>query len=327
MPKYYLGAAPAEIDMRVPNTVRKCVLFIGIRDLDGTVKYGGTAFVVLVPGSNPSKSFGYIVTAKHVLELIGDRPFVLRASLRDGSSVMLEITASHWTTHPDPSVDAAVTPLLLTEPLDLDVLGIHVDNFLSDEIIAEHGIGAGDQVFITGLFTRAAGTSRNMPIVRMGTIALMPSEKIPHGTGLIDAYLIEHHSIGGLSGSPAFVNETAIIQIPYTEKKRSNEPLAIFAPGQTFFLGLVRGHWELPVNAALGQLEPMNYGISVVVPAHKIRDILYSEEQKCLRTKIEEQELKNDPSVVVDHGFPTESFTREDFETALKKASRKIETQ
>ncbi len=309
--------------MRVPETVRKCVLFIGVRDVDGSITYGGTAFVVLVPGTG-NKSFGYLVTAKHTLDFLGDRPFVMRLNLRDGTSVILDATVDHWSFHDDATVDAAVAPLAFTEPLDADIVGIPVSNFLDDEIVVEHRIGSGDEVFITGLFTRTAGTSRNMPIVRMGTVALIPPEKIPHAGALIDAYLIEHHSIGGLSGSPVFVSETAIIPSEYSKpKKRTPEKLVFFAPGQTFFMGLIRGSWEVPPNPAFGQWEGMNVGISVVVPAQKIRDILYSEEQITLRKRFEDAELKNEPSGKLDHALPAKNFTRDDFETALKKASRK----
>ena len=323
-PRYYLGAAPAEIDMRVPETVRKCVLFIGVRDVDGSIMYGGTAFIVLVPGTG-SKSFGYLVTAKHTLDVLGDRPFVLRVNLKDGTSVILEASVGHWSFHEDSTVDAAVAPLAFNEPLDPDIVGIPVSNFIDDDVIAEHRIGSGDEVFVTGLFTRTVGTSRNMPIVRMGTVALMPPEKIPHAGTLIDAYLIEHHSIGGLSGSPVFVSETAIVPSVYGDpKKKMPDKLVFFAPGQTFFMGLIRGCWEVPPNPAFGQMEAMNVGISVVVPAQKIRDILFSEEQIALRKYFEDEELKNEPSGKLDHAMPAKNFTREDFETALKKATRKI---
>lgn len=322
--------------MRVPDTVRKCVLFIGVRDVDGTITYGGTAFVVLVPGAR-SKSFGYLVTAKHTLDFLGDRPFVLRVNLKDGSFAILEATAGHWSFHEDTTVDAAVAPLAFNSPLDPDIVGIPVANFLTDEIITEHRIGSGDQVFITGLFTRAAGTSQNMPIVRMGTVALMPPEKIPHHGDLIDAYLVEHHSIGGLSGSPVFVSETAIIPSRYGDPKKKTPPdLVYFAPGQTFFMGLIRGGWEIPPNPAFNQWEGMNVGISVVVPALKIRAMLYSEEQIAVRKQFEEDELENDPSAKLDHAMPRDAFTQKtakgeeipvpttkQFFGDLEKASRK----
>lgn len=50
--------------------------------------------------------------------------------------------------------------------------------FLNEEIITEHRIGPGDEVFITGLFTRAVGTSLNMPIVRMGNVSLIRPEEV-----------------------------------------------------------------------------------------------------------------------------------------------------
>jgi hypothetical protein len=333
-PKYYLGAAPAEIDMRVPDTVRKCVFFIGFRDVDDSILYGGTAFVVTVPGSYAGSSFGYVVTARHVIEASDNKPFVMRINLRDAESVTLEATAQHWLFHDDPTVDVAVAPLIFYDPLDVDILAIPVSNFLTDEIIRELRIGTGDQVFITGLFTRAVGTSRNMPIVRMGTVALMPTEKIPHASSLIDAYLIEHHSIGGLSGSPAFVSQTAIIPFPYTDKKLTREDLVIFAPGQTFFMGLVRGHWETPPNPLRGLNEGMNLGISVVVPAQKIKDILYSENCIAQRKQKEEQQMKKDGAL--DTVTPNKRTQRtendleipipseKDFVAALEKASKKL---
>jgi hypothetical protein len=131
-PVYYLGAAPSEIDMRVPETVRKSVLFIGIRDLDGSITYGGTAFIVTVPGTRGN--FGYVVTAKH------------------GTSAILEVTANHWSVHEDATVDAAVAPIILNEKLDLDFRGIPVSNFLNAEIIAETSDRSGRRSIYHGSF-------------------------------------------------------------------------------------------------------------------------------------------------------------------------------
>jgi hypothetical protein len=77
--------------------------------------------------------------------------------------------------------------------------------FADTETIAHHDLGVGDEVFITGLFTKVTETTKNIPIVRTGTVAMMPGEEIPFGNNLIEAYLIESRSIGGLSGSPVFV--------------------------------------------------------------------------------------------------------------------------
>src|SRR5258705_8778907 len=60
---------------------------------------------------------------------------------------------------------------------------------------------------ITGLFLGHHGKSRNVPIVRFGTVSAMPGELLestytnkPH-----QSYVIESRSLGGLSGSPVFL--------------------------------------------------------------------------------------------------------------------------
>lgn len=309
--------------MRVSDTVRKSTLFIGIRDQVGEITYGGTAFLVTIPGEHKG-SFSYLVTAKHVLDQIkkqsADGSFVVRANLVNDESVLFDADIGHWFSHNDKDVDVAIS--IFSPPLEihntLDARFIPVSNFLTEDDIKTHGIGSGDEVFMTGLFVNAVGASQNMPIVRMGSIALMPSEKISHAGKLIDAYLVESRSIGGLSGSPAFVSAT--IRVAYPSKPQQ----FYWVPGQSFFFGLVRGHWDIPPNRALLEAEKVNMGISVVVPASKIKEILYMPEQIELRKTIEKRIIEEDKSGVVDTDF-SRSFTKSDFEAALKKVSRKTQ--
>jgi hypothetical protein len=119
-------------------------------------------------------------------------------------------------------------------------------------------IGLGDEVFVTGIFGHFVGNGRNHPIVRTGNIAMMPTEPIPTTRGMMDAYLIESRSLGGISGSPVFVRET--LCNPLTGHLRA---------GAMQCLGLVHGHWVTPRGA--GQ-EPLGIGVSIVVPASKIRE-------------------------------------------------------
>ena len=145
----------------------------------------------------------------------------------------------------------------------VDFKVVPLEMFLSDEIIQQKRIGLGDEVFITGLFAHASGSQRNQPIVRMGNIAMIPSEPIPTDLGSIEAYLIEARSIGGLSGSPAFVRETAPVGL-----------------GTFYLLGLMHGHWDIPPekkNDLLMQGEffgRVNMGIAIVIPAKKILEVL-----------------------------------------------------
>lgn len=85
-----------------------------------------------------------------------------------------------------------------------------MDGFASDRFLQENQIGPGDELFLPGLFSPHKEESRNIPIIRTGTIAAMNEEPVPVELPgkikvLMDAYLAECRSIGGLSGSPVFV--------------------------------------------------------------------------------------------------------------------------
>jgi len=71
--------------------------------------------------------------------------------------------------------------------------------------------------------------------------------------------------------------------------------------GQSHLLGLVHGHWDLPVSfSATEQAEAVNMGVSIIVPAKKILETLHNPELDALRKK----HWKNDqPSP--DSGFAT----------------------
>lgn len=102
----------------------------------------------------------------------------------------------------------------------------------------------------------------------------MPQEPIAtRWFGDMEAYLIEARSIGGLSGSPVFVYLPRV-------RVRGN---GLGMGGRAFYwLGLMHGHWDLPVlkedmvvedNVSK---EAVNMGIGIVVPASKILEIINS---------------------------------------------------
>ena len=123
----------------------------------------------------------------------------------------------------------------------------------------------------------------------MGNIAMMPNEPVPTKIGLIDAYLIEARSIGGLSGSPAFVRET------------------IVGIGNFHLMGLMHGHWDLPVDMVNDEAstpdEPdvsqaVNMGIAIVVPAKKIMEVLNRNELVEMRAKGDEEGRKREMPIL-----------------------------
>ncbi len=252
--------------MRVPDEVRQCVVFVGLPitlpDGQQGIKFQGTAFFVNIPSESiEGWTYGYLVTAKHVATKLQGKRFVVRCNTKDGGSALVIGQEVKWWYHPtNESVDVAVMPYY--PPPEFEFKMVPVSAFLSDETIRQKSIGTGDEVFITGLFAQLFGLQRNLPIVRMGNIAMMPNELVPTSIGNIVAYLIEARSIGGISGSPAFVRETVTMGI-----------------GAFHLLGLMHGHWDIPPEqrsdiADTDSLGAVNMGIAIVVPATKILEVL-----------------------------------------------------
>lgn len=328
--------------MRVPDQVRKCVLFIGVHEPDLPAEpeplWGGTGFIVAVPGGpgyhavekegprtlTTWHTSAVMVTARHVAKKLEGKEFFLRANKTDGTSKIIEGHAdARWWYHPteEKYVDAAVIVFPYGALPDLDIMPIPLPLFADDEKIEECHIGTGDEVFVTGLFTKVVETGKNQPIVRIGTVAMMPGEKIPFKDGfLIDAHLIELPSIGGLSGSPVFVRET--LSTPLMDEPGSphwKPGRRMHGVGPIMFFGSVIGHWEVPSGFNISTAEAINMGISPVVPAKKIAEIIMQPELvEFMNKEGQKKTAKAQSGATFDS-----AFTKKDFESALKKASRK----
>ena len=68
--------------------------------------------------------------------------------------------------------------------------------------------------------------------MRMGNVALMAGEPIPAHDYNMDAHLIEARSIGGLSGSPAFVRQTVSVGLSQNIKFKDEEVIRELPPDQ-----------------------------------------------------------------------------------------------
>ncbi len=266
--------------MRVPDDIKKCVMFVLYRSDDGETRLVGTAFLVGVEAKDVGISFVYCVTARHVVAKIHqnsvDQTVILRLNKKDGSVREIETPYHHWQYHPDDStVDVAV--LAWAPSIDTyDVGLVHINSAVTQELIERENIGVGDEVFVTGLFTNHYGEQRNLPIVRTGNVALMSEERVHSNIfGEMEAYLIESRSIGGLSGSPVFVQKFPV--------KVSGGKIFTSAAGHVFFwLGLIHGHWDVKptitahdeVVDSIPEAEKVNMGIAIVVPATKIAEVI-----------------------------------------------------
>jgi hypothetical protein len=146
-------------------------------------------------------------------------------------------------------------------------------------------------VFIAGLFTKAPGKERIVPIVRHGNIAMLPEEKVQTGLGFADVYLIEARSIGGLSGSPVFARPSILLM---AERGRGKNVEPVFGVGGVRLLGVTQGHWDIRESDmnnprfAHSPLHGVNLGIAIVTPAYKLLETLNRPELAELRSRIED---------------------------------------
>lgn len=262
-------------DMRVPDYVLKSVGFVTewIEDPSGEVYHPeATGFIVNIPSKvNPASNYFVFVTAKHVAVRMRERLTVFTVNQRGGGVTTLDNTDDKWHLHPDESVDVAV--MAFTPTPNLDFKSVPIEMFLDRALMEQKQIGIGDEVYLPGLFEYASNDKRNMPLLRHGNIAMIPEEPIQVESGFAEVYLIEARSIGGISGSPVFVRGTTIL------KNKTGQAL-LGLSGENYFLGLVHGHWDIRESQINepgfehDRQRGVNLGIAVVVPAHKILEVI-----------------------------------------------------
>ena len=277
----------------IPDYVKEAVSFVffgKIGDPLDQLKPVGTAFFVSIYEKSNKMTFGYLVTAKHVLLDPKNKeqylPYIIfRLNDQAGKYKLKPVIlqgkdASKIYTHDDDeTVDIAVIPFMP----DINVLKykfITVDKIATMEKFKQANIKEGNEVFFTGMFTFFYGKKRNYPIVRYGKVAMMTDEKIPisryQETFL---YLIECQSYGGNSGSPVFFRIEP--KKSFLGFKRINEPEFLLA-------GVLKGGYERSKEIKVIDKKKVpafqeNLGITVVTPAYLLHEILFNDKLKKLR--------------------------------------------
>ena len=294
--------------MRVPGNILKTVSFI-VEDVsagaDAEIReLWATGFFVSVPATTSKQiTHYYFVTARHVAEDLMGRPLGFSVKSKSGGLThispwpfLVKETSQRvykWFSHPDEkNVDVSVVPVMMTE--DADIATIPVSSFIHPKDIAEELIGVGDEVFMVGLFEHYAcgGENFHTPIVRHGNLAMVPKEDVKYNSGFSAAYLIEARSIGGLSGSPVFIRTTMTI----TGEDGYGKGESLQGIGdRPYLLGLAHGHWDVKeseMNSSRivqDSKRGVNMGIAIVVPAHKILEVINQPELLAIRARFEER--------------------------------------
>jgi hypothetical protein len=255
-----------------------------------------------------------MITARHVVEsaAAGDGTVYLRANVRDGGTAWVGIPFASWEMHADPAVDLAAAETEWGSD-DFDVFEhalYRTHDCLTPDDMLHLGIRPGAPIFIPGLFVRNPGDSKNIPIIRTGTIAAIPDEKSRIKTGSTYVYLAELRSIGGHSGSPVFVYPELDQVLAMSERKKLGNP-------EILLLGVIHGHFPLrpdefsasvigdsstPSSTRYG--EDFNSGIAVIIPAIEIVSVLNQKRFVDHRAISCEKFLSNSGGTVADGANP-----------------------
>jgi hypothetical protein len=196
--RWYLQK-PAGADLRLPDDIKTSVCFLFVKKGNAQL-YGGTAFFV-VHEETPIIYTGFMVTARHCVESAYQDygNLYARINVKSGLPRVVELPLKDWKR--SDRADVALLPFV-PDPDDA-ISFLPTQSFMIGGQIVKENIGIGDEVFLTGLFTKRYGTQKNIPIVRSGIISAMPEEPIQDSPNSVpyNAYLIEVRSIGGLSGN------------------------------------------------------------------------------------------------------------------------------
>lgn len=252
----------------------------------------GTGFIVQYEVTK-EKYVPFIVTAKHVL---GDfeKIYARFNSKEEGKLTFVEYDlkaikqAGDNFENSDPGVDISVFRTLHYDATKYEAIPLRL--IARKEDFTAEDIKQTDKVIFPGLLVNFVGSSKNFPIMRDGTIALIPSEKVPIsykvGSQTIkteqELIFLNTLSIQGLSGSPIFL---------WPGPRLKNNTFNV-GGGRYLFLGLMHGFYPA-IPREVNKVETTdakylysdNSGVAIVFPSWRLKEIF---EMESLKKRIEE---------------------------------------
>jgi hypothetical protein len=283
--------------MRLPDRILQTPFLLGFKK--EIPQYAACGFLVGVPGAH-GNSHLYAVTATHLAVRMECCPIIMGFSYKDGSKALLEQDSVHWYSHPTEAsaVDVAVTPFAPAQQDRLDLEPVPQHLFVSGEGLTKASIGLGDEIAAIGMFTQFSHEDRHVPIVRTGHLAMLPALPIPvKNFEPMEAYVAE---VEGLSGSPVWVRPTDHTNVPQKDAGEEKPSAPSNADTDLLFLGLLHGRWAVSKTIMEGlnaqYAENMISGMSIIVPAHKILEVINQPELAALRAKNDKKLAKKSTS-------------------------------
>ena len=324
-------------------------IYFSVDDAEDGSAYGGSGFMVDVPfETNNDLHYLYVVTNRHVIEHSDP---VIRLNRKDGTVTCVPTKEEQWIVHPDGD-DVAIfhidTEWENWQKLQIATMPIY--RFVSRQLVIEEDVGIGDDTVMVGRFVNHEGKQRNTPSVRFGNVAMMPKEKIMSKNGFMqESFLVETRSLPGYSGSavllysPCAMNDMSERRFGkarnsvnlFSGKTTERDLIVDLAAKGPYLLGIDWCHLlrSSPVTDNDGKALAYewkvseNTGMAGVIPAWKIAEVLNSEAFMKDRQKEAERIAKASSGIGLDSAEKSKTFTKEDFETVLKKASRKLQVK
>ncbi len=230
----------------------------------------GTAFAVSVPDGE-GQGFRYLISTREVVRrCIRHGDLILRFSTSDGGSLdVATVPYDDWYPHPDPRSDIAAHPLKELPP-GVDLTPVPMEIALTDDLVSSQHVGTGDSLFSVGQFEPHPQNSGPRPLISNGSVYLMPQLVATRLAGPdsafieVEGYLAEWRSWAGASGSPVF---------RYSPSNTS------VSGSHVYLLGVVHSHMNADEPQAMSEVLVRGdvheeYGLAVVVPARRVREVL-----------------------------------------------------
>lgn len=315
-----------------PHVLGSSVFLYGSEsDAEEGADWGGSGVLVGIDSTaNRSRVHLYAVTNDHVAK---ECP-VARLVNRRGDAYVLPGARCDWKPHPDGD-DIAVRSLGAV-PAD-DYWYISDVTLLSSEDVDSDEVAPGDDCLMVGRYiNRRLARQFDRPVVRFGNLAMLP-ETVYQDKRSFDqeSFLVDMRSQAGYSGSPVFVyyeepgwrNVPPPPDDPHAHAEWQQERLAVREMsgmmGKTWLLGIDWGHLSIwgdvfDGKRTVGRME-VSSGMAGVVPAWKLRGLLFNEEDLTMaREKAEAQLAERDEDAsVLDTGEPEEFTNFEELATKL----------
>jgi Trypsin-like peptidase domain len=338
--------------MQVDDQVLNCTVFLG-SPLEHGFAAEGTGFVLHVP--EEGLSFLYIVTCRHVVEPTAsvrdltpnDDPIWIRLN-REGDKPpkVIKTKRSEWLFPKERYVDVCVYPFdkqMHDADDDLALVTLNTSStngiIFTDTFQAHWGLALGDEIFMVSCFVGRVGDRKNIPVIRLGSIAAKPSEPAWGGSHQSPAYLIETRSLGGTSGSPVFLHVNPGRRLREPELRQLPDGGGTIAP--YYLIGMMQGFHsgqyasDFVANDDEQKVVPVdtdfNAGIGVAIPISQIMDLINRPDLKEARMATLEAKRKqtghHDASAPQPKVFPptgdAEPNHRERFTALLDAAVKK----